>query len=158
MTAIAYRDGIIAADRQVTWGSVAGVSKKIHKMNVHQHGPCLVAMSGFVYGEEIILEQLRTNSSGRGENIGEMQRDSRYGFLVTKKLTVHPIYGDGRVGMEEHHENNFIAEGSVFQFLMGAMAAGASARAAVSLACDYCDSCGQGIDAVDVREALKDEE
>lgn len=158
MTAIAYRDGIIAADRQVTWGSVAGVSKKIHKINVHLYGLCLVAMSGFVYGEEVILGQLRTNSSGKGEDIGQMQRDSRYGFLITKEMKVHAIYGDGRVGMEEHYENHFIAEGSAFQFLMGAMAAGASAREAVALACDYCDSCGQGIDTVDVREALKDEE
>ena len=54
--------------------------------------------------------------------------------------------------------SHFIAEGSAFQFLMGAMAAGASSREAVALACDYCDSCGQGIDTVDVREALKDEE
>lgn len=155
MTAIAYRDGIVAADRQVTWGSVAGVAKKIHKIEVHRYGLCIVAMSGFVYGEEIILEQLRTNISGRGENIGEMQRDSRYGFLVTKGLKVHPIFGDGRVGMEEHQENQFIAEGSAFQFLMGAMAAGASAREAVALACDYCESCGQGINVVNVREALE---
>ena len=154
MTAIAYRDGIIASDRQVTWGSVAGVSRKIHKVEVHYFGTCLVAMSGFVYGEEVILNQLRTNSSGKGEDIGQMQRDSRYGFLITKGMKAHAIYGDGRVGMEEHHENTFIAEGSAFQFLMGAMAAGASAREAVALACEYCDSCGQGIDVVDVKLEL----
>ena len=158
MTAIAYRDGIVATDRQVTWGSIAGVANKAHKVYVDRFGVCLVAMSGFVYGEEVILDQLRTNSRGIGMDIGQMQRDSRYGFLITKEMKVHAIYGDGRVGMEEHHENSFIAEGSAFQFLMGAMAAGAGAREAVALACEYCDSCGQGIDAIDVKEFLNDEE
>ena len=154
MTAIAYRDGIIASDRQVTWGSVAGVARKIHKIDVNQFGTCLVVMSGFVYGEEVILNQLRTNDKGCGQDIGQMQRDSRYGFLITKEMKVHAIYGDGRVGMEEHHENHFIAEGSAFQFLMGAMAAGATAKEAVTLATEYCDSCGQGIDVVDVKLVL----
>ena len=157
MTAIAYRDGIVVTDRQVTWGSVAGVSKKAHKIQVDRLGTCLVVMSGFVYGEEVILEQLHNNSRGIGQDIGSMQRDSRYGFLVTNELKVHTIYGDGRVGLEEHHDNGFIAEGSAFQFLMGAMAAGASAREAVALACEFCDSCGQGIDVYDVKEVLKDE-
>ncbi len=145
MTAIAYRDGILACDRQVTWSSVTSIAKKYHKVKVPGMGVCVLVMSGYVYGEEVILEQLASTSKGTGQSTGDMQPQSRYGFLITKDLHVHGVYGDGRVGLREHHDNTFFAEGSAFQFLMGAMAAGMSAESAVNLACEYCDACGQAL-------------
>ena len=154
MTAIAYRDGILVTDRQVTWSSVVTVADKHKRITIPGFGDCFVCMSGFVYGEEVVFEMLETTTKGTGADIGDMRCQSRYGFLITKDLHVHGIYGDGRVGMREHHENKYFAEGSAFQFLMGAMAHGASAEEAVRLACELCDGCGQGVNVINVKELL----
>lgn len=154
MTAIAYRDGILATDRQVTWSKVATVADKHRKIDVPGYGLCLVCLSGFVYAEERIFRQLEHTTVGDGQDIGDTNAQARYGFLITKDLKVHGVYGDGTVGVEEHYENKFFAEGSAFDFLMGAMANGASAHTAVRLACEYLDGCGQGINVIDVRQEL----
>lgn len=155
MTAIAYRDGILACDRQLTWGDVKSVVRKYKKIKVPTLGVCVVAMSGYGYGISVIHDRLTETNAGSGKDIGEMKHDTRYGLLITSKGDVHGIYGDGRVGPKEEHENQFIAEGGAFHFLMGAMAAGATAKEAVTLACDYMDGCGCGVDVIDVKEFLQ---
>lgn len=154
MTAIAFRGGILAADRQVSWDSVSSITKKIHFVRVPGYGPCIVAMSGYVWGEEKIIEQLKSFTEGTGQSTGSMTNEARYGFLTTKEMHVHGIYGDGRVGIREHHDNDFFAEGSAHAFLIGAMAHGATAEEAVNLACQYCNNCGHGVDVLDVKAYL----
>lgn len=156
MTAIAFRDGILATDRQVTWDCVKTITKKIHFVRVPGYGPCIVSLSGYVWGEEKILEQLKSFTEGTGQDTGDMGRQSRYGFLITKDMHVHGIYGDGRVGIREHHENGFFAEGNAHSFLLGAMAQGATAEEAVKLACEYCNNCGLGVDVLDVKAYLSE--
>lgn len=157
MTAIAFRDGILACDRQVTWGSVKTVVCKYRKVDIPNLGPCVVVMSGYINASDKIFHQLRSMTMGTGEPLGDMKILSRYGFAITKDLAVHGIYGDGFVGSAEHPDNPFFAEGSAFEFLTGAMAAGKSAPDAVNLACQYLESCGQGVDIVDVKGYLSDE-
>lgn len=149
MTAIAYRNGVLAVDRQVTWGNIATTTNKVHTVNIPGIGLCLVAMSGKLRPVDDIVEHLKTTSRGRKEPFS----DSRYGIAVTQELVVYPIYGDGKLGLPD--TNEFIAEGSAFEFLMGTMAAGCTAEEAVRLACHYCDSCGQGVDFYDVAGTLK---
>lgn len=153
MTAIAYRDGILAVDRQVTWGNIATTTNKVHTVNIPGIGLCLVAMSGKLRPVDDIVEHLKTTSRGRKEPFSDLIPDSRYGIAVTQDLVVYPIYGDGKLGLPD--TNEFIAEGSAFEFLMGTMAAGCGAEEAVRLACHYCDSCGQGVDFYDVAYTLK---
>jgi hypothetical protein len=153
MTAIAYRDGILAVDRQVTWGNIATTTNKVHTVNIPGIGLCLVAMSGKLRPVDDIVEHLKTTVRGRKEPFSDMNPDSRYGIAVTQDLVVYPIYGDGKLGLPD--TNEFIAEGSAFEFLMGTMAAGCTAEEAVRLACHYCDSCGQGVDFYDVAYTLK---
>ena len=70
MTAIAYRDGILATDRQVSWDQASNATKKIHFVRVAGMGPCIVALSGYVWGEEKILSQLKEFTEGTGQDIG----------------------------------------------------------------------------------------
>ena len=153
MTAIAYRNGILAVDRQVTWGNIATTTNKVHTISIPGIGLCLVAMSGKLRAADDIVEHLQTTSRGRKEPFSDLNPDSRYGIAVTQELVVYPIYGDGKLGLPD--TNEFIAEGSAFEFLMGTMAAGCSAEDAVQLACVYCDSCGQGVNFYDVAYTLK---
>lgn len=153
MTAIAYRNGILAVDRQVTWGNIATTTDKVHTVNIPGIGLCLVAMSGKLRAVEDIVEHLKTTVRGRKEPFSDLIPDSRYGIAVTQERVVYPIYGDGKLGLPD--TNEFIAEGSAFEFLMGTMAAGCGAEEAVRLACHYCDSCGQGVDFYDVAYTLK---
>ena len=153
MTAIAYRDGILAVDRQVTWGNIATITNKVHTINIPGIGLCLVAMSGKLRPVDDIVEHLKTTVRGRKEPFSDMNPDSRYGIAVTQERVVYPIYGDGKLGLPD--TNEFIAEGSAFEFLMGTMAAGCGSEEAVRLACHYCDSCGQGVDCYDVAYTLK---
>lgn len=155
MTAIAFRDGILAVDRQVSWDTITTIAKKYHKVKIPGFGVCCVVMSGFVYGEEVIVDLLSQTAKGTGQDTGDMKAQARYGLIITKDLHVHGVYGDGRVGLREHHENKYFAEGSAFQFLMGAMAAGMGAESAVNLACTHCNGCGHGVDVVNVKEFLQ---
>lgn len=157
MTAIAYRAGILAVDRQVTWDSITSTTTKWRQIHVPGAGDCIVVMSGYAYGVDVIHEQLTKSAKGLGTDIGSMSKETRYGFLITKDLTVHGIWGDGRVGPAEHYENEYFAEGGALSFLLGAMAHGASAVEAVKLACDHCDGCGHGVDIIDVRKELNNE-
>ncbi|WP_211259219.1 hypothetical protein, partial [Dyella japonica] len=100
-----------------------------------------------------LVDNLKASSGGSKVPFSVLIPDSRYGVGVTQGLVVYPIYGDGKLGLPD--TNEFIAEGSAFEFLMGTMAAGCSAEEAVRLACHYCDSCGQGVDFYDVAYTLK---
>ncbi|HAG6428517.1 TPA: hypothetical protein HFD65_003301 [Escherichia coli] len=153
MTAIAYRNGVLAVDREVTWGNVATSTNKVHRVDIPGIGLCLVAMSGKLRPVTDIIEHLSVTPNGRKEPFSDLNPDSRYGIAITQDLVVYPIYGDGKLGLPD--TNEFIAEGSAFEFLMGTMAAGCSAEEAVRLSCEYCSSCGQGVNFYDVAHTLK---
>lgn len=42
MTAIAFRDGILAVDRQVSWDAITTIAKKYHKVKIPGFGVCCV--------------------------------------------------------------------------------------------------------------------
>ena len=48
MTAIAYRDGVLAVDSQCTWGAIKTQTKKYYVVNVYNIGDCVVALSGSI--------------------------------------------------------------------------------------------------------------
>lgn len=154
MTAIAYRDGILAADRQVSWDGIRGVAVKMQTIRVPSIARhVVVAMSGNVRASGDIIENLKINGRGTGTAFDGCTVSSRYGIAVDSDGRIYPVYGDGKLGSVDINE--YVAEGSAFQFLMGAMAQGASAPEAVQLACKHLDYCGMGIDAVNVQEELK---
>lgn len=152
MTAIAYRDGMIAADRKVTYGNIHCEYNKIEVIHVHNIGPCVVALAGKIRATDAMKEHLKTTQGARSEPFPTCDPCSRYGIAVSRDLKVYPIFGDGHIGAPDL--SPFVAEGNAFDFLMGAMAAGASARYAVELACEHCDGVGRGMNFYDVVDML----
>lgn len=151
MTAIAYRDGILAVDGQTSWGNIKTKSRrKVEAVNIAGMGHCLVVLSGTVHGCESLVNHLTMSRYSSGKLFEGMEASSRYGIAIDSKMKVYPVFGDGYVGRADFNE--FIAEGSAFEFLMGAMSAGASAKEAVELACKYCNYCGGDVYTVDVGE------
>lgn len=154
MTAIAYRDGILAVDGQTSWGNIKTNSRrKIQAVHIPGIGDCLVVLCGTVHGCENLMNHLTMYSSSAGKPFEGMEASSRYGIAVDSRMTAYPVFGDGYVGAADFNE--FIAEGSAFEFLMGAMSAGASAKEAVELACKYCNYCGGDVYTVDVGEWVR---
>lgn len=150
MTAIAYRDGILAVDGQTSWGNIKTKSgSKIKPLEIPGFGRCLVALSGTVHGVENLFNFLKTSCDGADRPFEGMETASRYGIVVDYKLRVYPVFGNGYIGEQDH--NPIVAEGSAFEFLMGAMCAGASAEEAVRLACEHCNYCGGEVEVMNVR-------
>ncbi|MCU6209420.1 hypothetical protein, partial [Enterobacter cloacae] len=98
MTAIAYRDGILALDRQVTWDTITSITSKYRKIKVPGYGVCVACLGRYVFGAGVFFCRLPATSKGTGEDTGGMATETRYGFIVTKDLHIHGLYGDGRVG------------------------------------------------------------
>lgn len=153
MTAIAYRDGMIAADRQSTFDNISHQFVKIRTMEVHTLGWCVVAMSGYIGNVERMCDILKYNIKGTGTALVDYGMNNSYGLICDSLGKVYRVYGDGLVGSAEINE--FLAEGSAFGFLCGAMAQGVTAQEAVKLACKHCDGVGQAVDVVNVMEELQ---
>lgn len=154
MTAIAYKDGILAVDSQCTWGTLKTQTKKYYVVNVYNIGDCVVALCGNVHAAEHIVKWVSDNENGRDTPFEGLTSNTRYGFAITEDLIVYPIYGNGYVGLPD--ENAFVSEGCAYEFLHGAMAAGATAQRAVELAVDNCDGCGFPVMAIDVKGMILD--
>ena len=154
MTAIAYKDGILAVDSQCTWGAMITKTKKYHTVEVAGIGTCVVAMSGNIHAVENLIEWIAENTKGRDTPFEGLTSNIRYGFAITQDLIVYPIFGNGYIGHPD--TNRFVAEGCAFEFLHGAMAAGKGAFQAVELATLYCDGCGGPVLKVDVKQHIQD--
>ena len=136
MTAIAYRDGIMAADSLSTAGGVVqGVSPKIIKnrsgdiAGVAGEGSlCANFLQAFIDGEEEVFLKSMPPASDR-EGISTI--------IVRADGQVFHGYAGGMYPMDAL----FHADGCAHAMVIGAMAAGASAEEAVRIACEYDTRC-----------------
>ncbi|HYE00929.1 MAG TPA: hypothetical protein VEH84_16215 [Alphaproteobacteria bacterium] len=127
MTTIAYRDGIMAADSQVTGGDVVrGTAKKIFRIN-----DLLVACCGGSDEAEEFRQWLRAGAA-QGDR-PRFRDDSRFSAMT--------VDADGAVNIwnkfcvPQLADAPFHALGSGNELALGAMAFGASAEQAVNVAC-----------------------
>lgn len=130
MTAIAYRDGIMAADTAGWYGEVMfWLTTKIHRL---PDGALFAAMGDPLYAEAYI-EWRET----RGDKPEPPEKDEDfYAILVRRDGVVFMVgrdYVPRRAGKAP-----FYAIGAHVEFLTGALAAGASAADAVRLCIDHC--------------------
>lgn len=134
MTAVAYRNGVLAADSSCFQGSILG--GKVRKIWRLGDGRLFAAS-----GRSADIEVCRLWIEECNAALHPAPADKEFGFSA---LVVGPgardvvkIEWDFRPfpGLEAE----FWALGCHFEFLQGAMAAGASAEAAVALACRYGD-------------------
>lgn len=132
MTAIAYRDGIMAADSaERSQGTLLGYAKKIARLS----DGTLVAGAGQA---SACVKFVAWISGGEDGKLDIQAED--FAALVVKP--------DGRVfrydkeGFALEINGEFHAEGCAYKLLIGAMAAGASAEEAVNIAVQYDGYCG----------------
>lgn len=156
MTAIAYRDGVLVADRQVTFNNLIEVMDKTQVVHTAKFGKVMLALAGSKKSVHELIEWIETNNGSKPGGFDDMVAAGRYGLLITKDKTVHSIFGDGYVGPAEHSDNQFFTEGSGGDFCSGAMAWGANAIEAVSLACEHCEYCGMGYTVLNWSEVFQD--
>lgn len=136
MTAIAYRDGCMAADSLATaGGTVGGYSRKIAKRD----DGALIGCSGGA-GHAARLMQAFLDHRLEAEEPTK-DKDNPYAALV--------VMPDGSVWrateaapLHQQAAAPFYTEGCAYQILLGAMAFGASAEEAVRVAIDWEIHCG----------------
>jgi hypothetical protein len=134
VTAIAYRNGVMAADSQDSCGGIRmGSVRKIAK---RADG----ALAGAAGEAGFCEEFLSLFRDGRDEDYRPAVSDERP-FSAIVVLPNGEPWQVGPVG-RYRIEAPFIAEGSAYQIMIGAMAAGAGPERAVQIAIEYDTRCG----------------
>ena len=148
MTTIAYRDGVLAADRLITQGDARfGYTRKVALSPAGHIG-------GAAGGLHDVESFLRWIDGGCEDDPPDVtSSDEPTGILVMP---------DGTINLWNGHSvlvpvrGPFVADGSGWKLAIGAMAAGASAIQAVEIASLYDTGTGGGIDSVTLpRRARK---
>lgn len=125
MTTIAYRDGVIAADTQVSAGGArVGRVQKVHNIR-----GVLVGASGTLSVCQRFTDWVRGGCKGDAPALKDEDGDGSEAFMVV---------GDHIVSFGKHGPDVICADkyasGSGWHFALGAMEAGASAEDAVRIA------------------------
>jgi hypothetical protein len=133
MTALAWDGKVLAADTQYDQGGHRGHSSKLSVINHPIIGKMMVALCGSVRGSSLMIDQLESNTVAK---VNDYDVTCVYGIGVDSGKNVYNIYGDGYCVIEDRR-NRFMASGSCYEFLYGAMFAGLSAGEAIELAIEH---------------------
>lgn len=136
MTVICWKDGILAADKRSTEGSMARTTTKIHRA---PNGELLGAT-----GNTSVCRELREWWIAGADATKWPTAGREASLLVIRPDGKALFVWDGPVPVEI--EDSFIAIGSGSDFATAAMHLGKSAREAAEIACLFSTCCGNGID------------
>ena len=138
MTAIAYKDGILAADTQSVWGR--GTISSLNMTKVwHGHRGALVGSAGsFAFGG---VYRRATQSLEFDWTSWRSENDNFEGIFVHREIGI-VIFSATSPAFVVPKDTPYVALGVGDDFLEGAMAAGASAAEAVALAIRCRADCG----------------
>jgi hypothetical protein len=144
VTVIAYKDGILAADRQ---GEM--YCAKTERTKIHRIGKLLVGASGEVQISQAIYHWLA----------GPMDPKDYPSIASSGDATVMVIGPAGRISLYQKGphpmplDNKFFALGSGGDAAMATMFLGFSAARAIEVACEVCTGCGGGVDTLTLEPA-----
>lgn len=153
MTAIAFKDGILAADKAETWGGMQGATTKIFIMNGHK-GAFIGAFCGSKVFITQMVEYFNSTSDAQFPDIkpfNENGHKNGYGFLWN--LDTRDLWEITGGGVLLPQAKTSAVSGCVDDFLYGAMVAGLSSVQAICKAHLYTESIGFGVDYIDVNKA-----
>ena len=137
MTCIAWKDGIIAVDRQCSRGNIKFEDNKLHVWC----GQVITWAGAADYGQALLhWYQMGADP----ERFPAFQREKDFVQFVVASHGVVKIYYQTPHPCTQY--GPFGALGSGGEFAAGAMAWGASAEEAVMLASKHCDGVGFGVD------------
>lgn len=143
MTVVCFDGKTLAADKQASNGNTKSTVTKIHRV-----GDLLIGYTG-VLGQGLeMVEWIR-----RGRRIDEFPPSQR----VEDDFCCTVVIDGGRILVYERTPYPFVVEDPVYavgsgrDFAIAAMFCGLSAREAAVVACKFDDSCGMGVDSLDVE-------
>lgn len=145
MTTIAYRAGVIAADRQLTSGTMrVGYTCKIAQGPKGHMG----GVAGHFDGIVVFLEWIKNGCKGDPQPVDHPMS----GFVVFPDTRLYLWQGSAKIA---EFRAEFCAEGTGFEIAMGAMSMGAGAVLAVEKAVEFDTSSGGGIDVLYLRKGKR---
>lgn len=143
MSTVVYRDGILAADRQITGDNM--ILGKVQKVFVA--GDHLVGITGAYADAMAFVQWASTNFDPKRKP--QTERDVE-AVVVRRDGSFH--VRSSPLWVEEPITTNFYASGSGSHIAIGALAMGADPVKAVQIACEYDIFSGGGIDALTVED------
>lgn len=152
MTAIAWDGSTLAADTMYDQGGMKGYATKLDVINHPVIGKMMIALSGSTRGSTLLTSQLESNTIKQVDDFNVL---SPYGVGVDSAKNLYAIYGDAYCVIEHPH-NKFMTGGSAWEFLMGALCAGASAERAVGLALEHRTDAGNSCQKLVWAEVFKE--
>lgn len=139
MTVIAWDGKTLAADKQGESNGLKCVVTKIFKLDT---GELIGTIGGLTEG----LSAIEWYKNGSNPDKYPIAKDSNTGMVVIRDGVIYK-YEDTHVPFII--QNRLYAFGSGRELAIGAMAMGADAVTAVTVACDYESGCGMGIDVLE---------
>lgn len=150
MTTVAWDGKSMAADRQMTLGSMRHTNTQSKILQGTYHGmPALFAGAGTKVYSAAVIEWLLLGMPDERKPEMPESPDSFAVFVVTE-LGLHLFVDSLRaipLGVTKY------AIGTGEDYARGAMAAGASAKRAVEIACEFDINSGMGVDVLTLRKS-----
>lgn len=143
VSVVAWRDGVIAADRQGTCSDMRLLSVKMRRLP----SGVVVAWTGTQSQGLILADWYEAGADPAAWPKFQEDKDDWTRLIVASKAGV---YCYERHPRREEQIDPFLAWGSGRDFAMGAMAQGASAARAVEVASQYSVGCGMGVDVMEL--------
>lgn len=155
MTTIAYRDGILAVDRQMSHGHyVRATDMKLHLIKSSYSIDYAFAFAGTITMGLAFVEWVKEGMVKGEFPIADVDKKAAFHSLLVQRVAGSqspPVryFGNDLIGMSED-EVPYTAQGAGDEFALGAMYHGASAVEAVRAANRMCAWSGYGVQYVDV--------
>lgn len=129
MTVVAYRDGVMAADRSTR---SCGVEFHETRKIARRDDGALIGCAGMSTQARAMRAWFLAGEVGDRPSLGDKEEDSTHALIVRPdgRVEVHDMHG----WTEAESEWGYYAIGSGFELALGAMAMGADAREAVGVA------------------------
>ena len=143
MSIIAWDRKIIAADKMSEY---CGLATQVTKLRISKNRNAII---GFTGGYENGLGLIEWFENGENaKDWPDWQKSEDWcRFIVA--VSNH-VYSYEKLPYAQGNDNPFMAWGSGRDYALGAMAQGANAIEAVKIACNFCVSCGLGVDAFEL--------
>lgn len=129
-----------------------GYAPKLEVINHPVIGKMMIGLSGSTRGSTLMIAQLESDTI---KQVDDYDTKMIYGVGIDSAKNVYNIYGDAYCVIE-HPNNVLCVTGSAWEFLLGAMRAGASAERAVDLAITFRSDVGGSVDSLVWAEVFKD--
>lgn len=159
MTTIAYRDGILAVDRQLCHGDyVRPTDLKLHKIRSSYSIDYGFAFAGSVVMGLAFVEWVKEDMVRGKYPIQDINKKQGFHALLVQRnggdIPTVRYFDNDLIGMPED-EMPYLAEGAGDEYALGAMYMGATAVEAIKAANHSCAYSGYGINYLDVAREFE---